>query len=62
MELVLASRKEMVDRKFAEFFPHTKKVSGRSYRSSGYEQGRVGGAAADLGQNRFGTRGKALTR
>lgn len=61
-ELVLASRKEMVDQKFRELYPHTGTVKSRSYTSSGYNAGRAGGRNADLGQNRFGTRGKALTR
>lgn len=61
-ELVLASRKEMVNRKFRELYPHTGTVKGRSYENSGYSAGQAGGRNADLGQNRFDTRGKALTR
>jgi len=60
--LVLASRKEVVNRAFREFFPHTTTSRGRAYNTSGYAAGQAGGRQADLGQNRFGSRGKALTR
>lgn len=59
--LVLTSRKEMVDRQFQEWFPHTKMGGGRTYNGDGWAAGRAGGRNADLGQDRFGTRGKALT-
>lgn len=60
--LVLTSRKELVDQKFQEFFPKTKKGASRTYHGSGYAAGQAGGRNADLGQDRFGSRGKALTR
>jgi len=60
--LVLASRKEIVDNAFREYFPRVSHSRGRAYNTSGFAAGQAGGRQADLGQNRFGSRGKALTR
>lgn len=61
--VVLASRWTLVERAFDEFFPETaKRKSGRTYSQTGYAAGQAGGRNADLGQDRFGSRGKALTR
>lgn len=60
--LVLMSRKELVDQKFRELFPKTSEGTGRAYNGTGWAAGQAGGRNADLGQDRFGTRGKALTR
>lgn len=60
--LVLTSRKELVDQKFRELFPKTKLGGGRVYNGAGWAAGQAGGRNADLGQDRFGTRGKALAR
>ena len=60
--LVLASRKELVDRRYAELFPESKKMRSRSYSATGYEAGQAGGRRADLGKNRFNCGRKALAR
>jgi len=60
--LVLASRKELVDNAFHAYFPRVSHSRGRSYNTAGFAAGQAGGRQADLGQNRFGSRGKALTR
>jgi len=60
--LVLTSRRELVDQKFRELFPKTKLGGGRVYSGAGWAAGQSGGRNADLGQDRFGTRGKALAR
>lgn len=60
--LVLASRRELVDQRYADLFPGSHRMRSRNYSQSGLNAGRAGGRNADLGQNRFGTRGKALTR
>lgn len=57
---VLASRKELVDRRYAELFPGKLKANARRYRDDGYQAGRAGGRNADLGQDRFRTGRKAL--
>lgn len=59
--LVLASRRELVTRAFADMFPNVTTGRGRRYRADGYDAGQASGRNADLGQSRFGTRGKALT-
>lgn len=60
--LVLKSRKELVDQKFRELFPKTNKGASRAYNGAAWAAGQSGGRNADLGQDRFGTHGKALTR
>lgn len=60
--LVLASRKDLVDQRYAELFPGSKKMSSRNYSATGYEAGQAGGRRADLGQNRFNGGRKALAR
>ena len=60
--LVLASRRELVDQRYADLFPDSRQMRSRNYDGSGFNAGRAGGRNADLGQNRFGTRGKELVR
>lgn len=60
--LVLASRKDLVDQRYTELFPGSKKMSQRNYSATGYEAGQAGGRNADLGQNRFNGGRKALAR
>jgi hypothetical protein len=60
--LVVASRKELVDQAAAREFGKITTTAKRTYSKEGADAGRMGGRNADLGQDRFGTRGKALTR
>ncbi|MFB4276067.1 DUF2786 domain-containing protein [Nonomuraea sp. MTCD27] len=53
-ELVLASRKEAVDKAVAEVFPSLKRGNGLSSRGSGYGAGRAAGRQADIGGKRVG--------
>lgn len=59
--LVVRSRMELVDQAADREFGKTSKTKPRFYDADGMASGRAGGRRADLGQDRFGTRGKALT-
>lgn len=59
--LVLASRMELVENKFKEYFPKTGQRKSRTYNMTGYGAGQAGGRRADLNQTRFGAR-KALAQ
>lgn len=60
--LVVASRRELVNQAAAEKFGKIVTSAKRKYYKEGVNAGRAGGRNADLGQDRFGTRGKALAR